>query len=80
MDLHAEPLHSETLRAAPVGALRGLVDLATERHPDEPLLAEFLPLYFAEVHDAVIVDLAGVDIISSRLLHANNLHGCVPRR
>jgi glutamate dehydrogenase len=69
MDLHAEPLHSETLRAAPVGALRRLVDLATERYPDEPLLAEFLLLYFAEVHDAEVDERDLDDVLEVAAAH-----------
>jgi glutamate dehydrogenase len=68
MDLH-EPLHSETRGAAPAGALRRLVDLAIERYPDEPLLAEFLPLYFAEVHDAEVDERDLDDVLDMAAVH-----------
>ena len=60
MDLHAEPLHSDHLRSGAADIVLRLVELAEQRHPDEPLLRQFLPLYFAEAH-ATDVDERDVD-------------------
>jgi glutamate dehydrogenase len=73
MDRHVErdtePLHPDQVRSGTVVALGRLIELAAVRHPEEPLLCDFLPRYFAEVHGSDVDDRDVDDVLAVAVAH-----------
>ncbi|HEY3485755.1 MAG TPA: hypothetical protein VGK49_10245, partial [Ilumatobacteraceae bacterium] len=64
MDHHAEHVHPDV-----VATLERLVKIAAERHPDDLLLADFLPEYYRELPGADVDDLRIDDVYAVGVAH-----------